>query len=403
MPKKITVIGQGTVGVMTVGLLLKRTGYNIEWIYDPSIPTTSVGEGTDLLMPLHLNQIFDFRGVDLLEVGGTVKHGIYKKNWGKGDPFFHSFNVQHTAIHFNALQLQAFLYQKLKNNPRLTIKEEYIEKPENLNSDHIIVCSGSPKNITDDQFIIKEHIPVNSAYIIQCDWERPEFNYTLTIARKYGWVFGIPLQKRCSIGYLFNNEVTPNIDDIKEDIKSVIEEYKLTPSNREPRLINFKSYIRRNNFGDKVSYNGNASFFLEPLEATSTGFSMDTAESIIKLINGEITKEEAQKNYEERMDNIETMIDLHYMAGSVFDTDFWKYAKPLAIKKIEKEFQRKSKIARFIHHSITSSIETDEGNQQFNGEEVSSFSYWPRYSYKFHALKLDTKDYFLNLNEKYLK
>jgi hypothetical protein len=395
MPKKITVIGRGTVGVMTVGLLLKRTDYDIEWIYDPLIPATSVGEGTGLLLPAILYEAFDFRGIDLIETGGTVKHGIQKENWSNKNSFFHSFPVLNTAIHFSALKLQDFLSEKIRKNSRVNIIEKFIDDPYSLDSDHVIVCVGSPKDFSEENFIIKKHIPVNSAYVINCNWEKPEFDYTLTIARKHGWVFGIPLQKRISIGYMFNKDIS-SIEEIKEDIKVVIDKYNITPSEKDPKIMNFNSYIRKNNFGDKVSYNGNASFFLEPLEATSTGISIEVLLSILKVISGEITKEEAQKSYEDRIDNVETMINLHYMAGSIFDTEFWKYAKLLAIEKIEREFKYKTPIARFIAHSLT-----DE--EQFNDKENEILGIWPRYSYEFNIIALDIKDHILSFIDKYLR
>jgi hypothetical protein len=88
---------------------------------------------------------------------------------------------------------------------------------------------------------------------------------------KYGWVFGIPLQNRISIGYLYNSDIN-SIEDIKKDIQNVFDEYHLTPSEKTQNF-SFNSFYRKNNFSSKVIYNGNASFFLEPLEATSTGLS----------------------------------------------------------------------------------------------------------------------------------
>jgi hypothetical protein len=47
------------------------------------------------------------------------------------------------------------------------------------------------------------------------------------------------------------------------------------PSDKTNHL-EFQSYYKKNNFSSKVIYNGNSSFFIEPLEATSIGFSIET-------------------------------------------------------------------------------------------------------------------------------
>jgi hypothetical protein len=88
---------------------------------------------------------------------------------------------------------------------------------------------------------------------------------------KHGWIFGIPLQKRVSIGYLYNDELS-SLEEVKKDVQNVFKEYQLKPS-EITNHIKFESFYRKQNFNSKVIYNGNSSFFLEPLEATSTHMS----------------------------------------------------------------------------------------------------------------------------------
>ena len=126
-----------------------------------------------------------------------------------------------------------------------------------------------------------EYIPVNSVYVTQCFWPEPKFDYTLTVARPYGWVWGIPLQNRCSIGF------------------------------------SFKYYYRNVNFLEKLGYNGNASFFLEPLEATS----ISSMIMISKLCAGYVlgvndSLDYINNVYTLKLKHVENMINLHYLAGS---------------------------------------------------------------------------------------
>lgn len=182
--------------------------------------------------------------------------------------------------------------------------------------------------INDD--FIQSSAPVNSVHINQCEWSSPRFNHTLAIARPYGWVFGIPLDNRCSVGYLYNNTIN-NIQDIINDINNIFKEFDLEP-NGNPVSFNFNSYYRKNNFTNRLGYNGNASFFIEPLEALSTGIIDSINRNMFDLIAGNITYKTANEIYLDNVMATENVIMMHYLNQSVFDTEFWAYAKDLAIQ-----------------------------------------------------------------------
>jgi hypothetical protein len=195
---------------------------------------------------------------------------------------------------------------------------------------------------------------------------------------KYGWVFGIPLQNRISIGYLYNDKIN-TLDEIKEDVKNVFKEYNLTPSEKTIHL-NFNSFYRKNNFSKKVVYNGNASFFLEPLEATSTGLSSLINRWAWDLWHENSNEKEVQIKYENYLKSTENMMMLHYMSGSIYKNDFWDKTKRKATNKIKKEFEEKTKWSTFVLNSI-------EGNYNYlNQEEIGN---WCNYSYQLNIEKLD--------------
>jgi hypothetical protein len=343
--KKLTVVGKGAVGSLAVAHFLHYTNWAIEWIYNENILTASVGEATTLTVPQNLYWTLDFRNDDLLQINGTAKLGISKKKWSKKD-FNHFFPSSLTAMHFTAKELQDFIFNKVKDNPRLTITKGHVNNPETLDSDFVMMCVGSPKETNKQEFEILKNIPVNAAYVTQCDWDYPRFQYSLTDAMTNGWVFGIPLQNRISIGYLYNSNLT-SLEEVKKDVEQIFNDYELTPSNRTQHLT-FESYYRKENFTPKVVYNGNASFFLEPLEATSTGFAINIMRMAWDLWNVNLTVEQCQKQYEKEIDEIESMILLHYMAGSTYQSKFWSKAKKLATFKITKEFANKTEWAKFV-------------------------------------------------------
>lgn len=343
--KKISIIGRGTAGCISAAHFLKYTDCAIDFYYDHQIKPQAVGEGSNLILPMRLNQVIDFQHQDLSLLDGSFKYGIKKTGWGLGTEFIHNFPPPNVGYHFNALKLQDLIIDRIKHNPRVNIIEHNINHSD-IDSDFIMDCSGKPEEYND--FITPDSIPVNAVHVTQCYWDYSKFQYTLTLARPHGWVFGIPLQNRCSIGYLYNSSIN-TIDEIKEDVKAVFNEYNLTPS-ETTNTFNFNNYFRKNNFKDNIAYNGNASFFLEPLEATSIAF-MDIINRIAHDVwFGNTDLSLANQHYRKHITEIETIIMLHYFAGSMFDTEFWKMAKIRGETNIKESLKNK-KFLEMIQYS----------------------------------------------------
>jgi len=345
--KKIAVIGRGTAGCLAVAQSLAEH-FLVDWYYDPEIPAWSVGEGSTIELPSTLERNVGFLFEDLIKCDGSLKVGIKKTGWGQiNDNFFHQFGPGSHAYHFNASVLQDFLQKKLKDryNDKLKFIEMSVKLHDLIDSDYIIDCRGKPAQLND--FVESNYIPVNSVYVTQCYWEYSKFPYTLTIARPYGWVFGIPLQNRCSIGYLYNNKIN-TLEEIQEDVKIVFEDYNLTPSSTT-NAFDFQNYQRKSNWSGRIAYNGTASFFFEPLEATSLSCINQINNLSISFFKNKISEKHAQDIYNFQMSSSETVIMLHYLAGSQWNTEFWQYAKERAIQKI-KNIPEFPEIFRYAMH-----------------------------------------------------
>ena len=324
LKKKIAVIGKGTAGSQAVAHFNRFfPEHEISWYFDPEIPVQSVGEGSTLDFPANLYQNLGFYGRDLRKVNGTPKFGIYKENWGKDKKsFFHDFAPPQVSYHFSATELQDFVYEQMKDE--VNVVKENVDIY-NLDADFVFNASGKPKSF--EKFNLSSYIPVNAAYVVQCPWDGPKFDYTLCIAKKHGWVFGIPLQNRCSIGYIYNKDITSE-DEIKEDIQEVIDQYQLKPEG-SPNKLEFSNYYRKENYEDngRIIHSGNSSFFLEPLEATSVG-TMDHIQRVaFDVWSGTTSHQVANFQYTQLLERTELVIMLHYAAGSQFKTDFWEYAQ----------------------------------------------------------------------------
>ena len=228
-------------------------------------------------------------------------------------------------MHFNACKLQQYLIDRYADNDRMTIVEDKVDS-DRIDADYIMDCSGKPENY--DDYTVLSSIPVNSVYVTQCYWDRVDFQYTLTIARPYGWVFGIPLANRCSIGYMYNNTIN-TLEEVKEDVKEIFKQFNLNPSDTTSNF-SFKNYYKKQNYDVRTCYNGNASFFLEPMEATSISTMDKIQRAAYDIWHDRIALETATDNYTKYLKEVEAMIMLHYYAGSKFDTKFWDFAKERA-------------------------------------------------------------------------
>lgn len=387
--KKITIVGRGTVGCMAVAHFLKYSDWEIDWAFDPNVEPAAVGEGTTLDLPRSLYNCVQFDGVDLDAIHATPKLGIWKRGWGIGEEFYHTFPAGEVGMHFNAVEFQKYMFLKLSKYRRIRSIQANITDFMDIDSDHVMVCTGSP-NGSEPDIVNVDTVPVNSCVVFQCPWELPRFNYSVTFAKKYGWVFGIPLQNRVSFGYLFNKDIN-TVEEIKEDLKKLLSEFKVTPNIE--RELNFKSYFRRNNFNDKVCYNGNASFFLEPLEATSTTLANYITRLALDTWNGKFDLGNANWNYHRYLNEINSMISLHYYSGSVYDTKFWDHAKSVGEKVLRDSFSANSTSYDVIKKSLIL--------KQYNFEPHVDVGTWGLRSYITNINRLGLTDKLCNLVNEY--
>jgi hypothetical protein len=345
--KKIAVLGSGTAGCLSVSHYKRYTNYEIEWIYDTNTKAVPVGEGSLFNFPTILSKV-GFTYSDLDAINGTPKLGIRKENWGSQVGILHEdFEFGHVAAHFSANELQKYLLNFFKND--VTVSDRFISNYDQVDADYIIDCRGFPKQYNDD-YILSDCIAVNTAYVTQCYWDYPKFLRTLTIARPWGWVFGIPLKNRCAIGYLFNKDIT-NIEVVKEDVKVVFEQFNLIPSNTTLTMP-FTSFYKKETFKDRVAYNGNSSFFLEPLEATSIYHMETIIRASFDVCHERLTHDTANSTVLKKIKEIENIIMLHYFNGSKYKTEFWDFASARAEKTIIEAIKTK-KFKEFFKNGMT--------------------------------------------------
>lgn len=146
--------------------------------------------------------------------------------------------------------------------------------------------------------------------------------YTRAMAGKSGWMWEIPTQQRRGNGYVFSSQFCDEEKAIAEaEEKSG---YKIGTH----KFIKFDAGYMESPWVNNCVAIGLAGSFVEPLEATSIGSSIQQIKMLIPYLasyDEGYTKSQKHFNkaYHEVMRNILTMIRLHYYSDRT-DTPFWK-------------------------------------------------------------------------------
>ena len=352
--KKLSIIGKGTAGALSAAYFSRHTDWEIDWYYDPNIKPVPVGEACATSLPYLLKDCINFKHSDLEKIDGNLKFGIRKIDWNGTGDYYEEFLPPIVAYHFNANKLQDFIEDKLKT--KVNIIHKNITSLDNIDGDYILNCMGKTKN--EDEYNSIDCLPVNSAYVTQCYWDYPKFQYTISIAKEYGWCFVIPLKNRCAVGYVYNDNYS-TLDIIKEDVKEIFKTFNLEPSDTTISL-KFKSYFKKNNFDNRIVYNGNASFFLEPLEAFPIGIMTQIITNSYKIWHkNDLSLQKANEIFHKSIEETQTMILMHYFAGSKYNNEFWKFAQDRAKQKL-------SKSIKMILQDYSKAINNGQSPDQFN-------------------------------------
>jgi len=146
--------------------------------------------------------------------------------------------------------------------------------------------------------------------------------YTRAMAGDNGWMWEIPTQQRRGNGYVFSSQFCDEEKAIAEAEKN--SGYKISTH----KFIKFDAGYMESPWVKNCVAIGLAGSFVEPLEATSIGSSIQQIKMMIPYLasyDSSYTKSQKHFNkaYGEVMRNILTMIRLHYYSDRT-DTPFWK-------------------------------------------------------------------------------
>jgi tryptophan halogenase len=405
--KSIAIVGGGTAGTVTA-LILKRYFPNvkIDLIESGAVGIVGVGEGSTE----HWAKFMKFVGIDLKELfqqtDATFKYGINFANWnGDGRSYIQSVNGEINSngpagakfiyanlvaknvdplmlvkpwvvkselkegtyginqFHFNTFKLNDYLHKKCEQAGIGLIDAKLAEIP--LTKDGSIKClksedgrtfeydfyvdsTGFARIILNKAMGIKwksyaNYLPVNSAIAFPTERLEDIPAWTLSRSMKAGWLWRIPTQERFGNGYVFHDEFLDF-----EGAQKEVEELYGHPI-EVAKKIKFDAGCLEKSWHKNCAAIGLSSSFVEPLEASSIGTSIQQAfvlaESLPMYVPGNLMAEDRfNRNSDEILENIVDFVALHYKVKRN-DTEFWKFAKtlpsPPGLEKLLEIYQHK--------------------------------------------------------------
>lgn len=385
---KTLVVGGGTAGLVTAIILKKHLDITVDIVHSPSIGIIGVGEGSTE----HFREFMDFVGISHLDIikecDATYKSGIMFKGWGSKD-YLHSvdstFNIQsaqyrpvyakqiaegsdylnpkklwesristgfighhETAVynqfHFNTHLLNEYLI-KVAANLGINIYEDDIYKVNVDDNNNISSIIGNKKEYKYDFYIdstgfkklligelggtwesFNKYLTMDSAITFRTG-DTDNYNlWTLSQAMSSGWMFRIPVWGSHGNGYIYNsNFITA------EDAKKEVEDYfghEITIG----KTFSFNPGKIDRAWINNCVATGLSSLFVEPLEASSIGATIQQAFLLMHRLIGynENTIKIYNESFNDISENIRDFIFLHYITDRE-DTPFWRSMQSLEV------------------------------------------------------------------------
>jgi tryptophan halogenase len=155
--------------------------------------------------------------------------------------------------------------------------------------------------------------------------------YTRARAASAGWMWEIPTQERRGNGYVFSSQFISQDEAIHE--AEEMSGYKI----ENPRVISFDAGHLKECWVNNCCAVGLASSFVEPLEATSIGSTIQQVRFMLPYIASYMPSNHAsQKHFNAKftkmMNNILSMIRLHYYSDRT-DSKFWETMSHMPINE----------------------------------------------------------------------
>lgn len=173
-------------------------------------------------------------------------------------------------------------------------------------------------------------LPCDSALAVQTEKVMPATPFTMSTAHDLGWQWRIPLQNRTGNGVVYCSHFASD-DWAEQTLAKNLSGKMLTT----PRLIKFKTGLRKLGWNKNCIALGLASGFVEPLESTSIHMVTSALIRFMRLfpLRGvqQTLVDEYNQQSQDEAEGIRDFIILHYHATKRTDTDFWNYVRTMDV------------------------------------------------------------------------
>lgn len=391
----VMILGGGSAGLL-VALTLKRMipSLDVAMTRSTEIGVIGVGEGTTAVFPQHL---FDTLAISqeqfYRDAEPTWKQGI-RFLWGERGDYFYDFGFQYDAkvpgmqkaTGFYAdedchdLNLVCAMMRRGKafaSGPlgRPVLRGEYAFHIENAKLVGCLekVAINSGVEIVDDIFLSatrNEHgitaLHFKSGRETKADWyidasgfsaeliggvldepfrpfsdglfcdravaggwerdEEPIQAYTTAETYDHGWCWQIEHEHHINRGYVFGSAFL-------DDDRAEAEFRRLNPKVQKTRVIAFRSGRRHRSWVGNVIAIGNASGFVEPLEATALAQIIYASRCLVQTLKesggdpGDASRDRYNSAVARAWDEIRDFLAFHYKFNTMRDTPFWRHCR----------------------------------------------------------------------------
>ncbi|QJE96628.1 tryptophan halogenase family protein [Luteolibacter luteus] len=394
--RSVLVLGGGSAGLLAA-LTLKRMhpSLAVTVVHSSEIGTIGVGEGTTAVFPAHLFETLGISKEEFYtEAQPTWKQGI-RFLWGPRDEFFYDFEFQYDQ-QFQGLPKPTGYYARMEctdlsqacalmqRNKAFTtgplgkpvIKGQYAFHIENHRLvtcletiarrngvefaddtlDRTMAADGQVTALhfksgeirTADLYIDASGFraeligkaleePFNSfSGSLFCDraviggWERtdePIAPYTTAETMDHGWCWQIEHETFINRGYVYSSQF---VSDADAEAELLAKNPKISTT---PRIVKFRSGRYERNWVGNVVAVGNASGFVEPLEATALAQIIYESRWLAESLRRTAGKpDDAMRASYNRIvgiawDEIRDFLAFHYKFNTRLETPFWKHCR----------------------------------------------------------------------------
>jgi len=392
----VLILGGGSAGLLAA-LTLRRLvpGLRVTMVRSREIGVIGVGEGTTALFPHHLFETLGISPDRFYrEAQPTWKQGI-RFLWGERGDYFYDFGFQYDLKFEGMEKATGYYADEDCNDLNLTcammrrgrafqtgvlgkplIKGEYAFHIENAKlvacleslaresgvevlDDTLCGVSAGPQGVGTLHFesgaameadwyvdasgfraeLIGRHLDeefISFSGGLFCDraviggWHRtdePLQAYTTAETMDSGWCWMIEHEHFINRGYVYGSSFISDEQALEEFLR-------VNPRvSTSPRVVKFRSGRRRRNWVGNVIAIGNASGFVEPLEATALAqiiFGSRWLAEMLKDSAGKPTPQDIDRYNGEMArawDEIRDFLALHYKFNTLRNTDFWKHCR----------------------------------------------------------------------------